>query len=137
MNNDRLLLGNELALFMTKIANLDTLKFSNHEPQKMVLEEDEFSRKVSYVTFFESYGRNAVNKHKTFYVLEGSGCYTLNEDCVRYVAGDVLMAVPNSKWNLESDKTGTKLIEVCSIAWDNGKYPNTEDKNHHLESQMM
>ena len=128
MNNDCLLLGDELAFFVTDIAKLKSLEPSNEPFSKVVLEEDDVSRKVSYVTFCESYERKALSKHKTFYVIEGSGCFTLNGDCIRYTAGDILMAIPNTSWKLESDKAGTEIIEVCSKIREKEKPKESESQ---------
>ena len=115
MDNNCLLVGNELASFVGKIARLKS-SGENSKFEKHLLENDDISRSVSYVSFFDEYDdRSAEFADRLFYVLDGSGRFDFKRDQIRYIAGDIVSSRAGESWSFVSDKSGTKLIEVSVL----------------------
>lgn len=117
MDNNCLLLGNELAMFIGKVANMKFVsKKTNGTSERVILEDDNKTRKVAYVNFNHSYSENETSYtcDRVFYILDGSGRFWYDGDSFRYIAGDIIPVPKSSIFGFESDEIGTKLIEVSS-----------------------
>ncbi len=114
MKNNCFLMGNELASFVEQIINLKQQK-TDASLEKVLLENDNISRTVSFVTFKDDYSCADDVCDKVFYVLDGSGIFGFDRDYVRYISGDIVPAKFGTKWSFESDGSGTKLLEVSAL----------------------
>ncbi len=114
MKNNCLLMGNELATFVEQIVNLKSVN-SSAEFEKVLLENDNVSRTVNYVLFKDDYSGEEDSFDKLFYILDGSGIFAFGREHLRYISGDIVPAPSGVKWSFDSDKSGTKLIEVSSL----------------------
>ena len=132
MDNNCLLLGNELAAYVTKVANLKSPNIHS-DFEKHVLENESGFRSVSYVSFSKNYENSLEFSDKLFYVLDGSGIYLFEKDTLRYIAGDIVPAPAESEWGFKSDVGGTKLIEVSVPK----KAKTLEDGSAEIQSQRI
>lgn len=117
MDNNCLLLGNELAMFIGKVANMKFVSRENaSENERVILDDDNIARKVAYVVIKSKYSKNETSYScdRVFYVLDGSGRFVYDGDSFRYIAGDIIPIPAKSEFSFISDEMGTKLIEVCS-----------------------
>lgn len=117
MDNNCLLLGNELAMFIGKVANMNFVsKKTSNSNERVILEDDNKTRKVAYVNISHSYSENETSYicDRVFYVLDGSGRFLYDGDSFRYIAGDIIPVPKSSVFKFESDESGTKVIEVSS-----------------------
>lgn len=125
MDNNCVLFEDELLKFVNQIVG-SKIKPCKSGCIKNLLEYDGVSRTVSSVSFSSNYGEEPKVADRMFYILDGSGRFNFADDCLRYIAGDIVVAPARVFWSFESDKEGTMLIEVA-VSKNDKKYEKDEE----------